>query len=178
MGCQTHNIAVDSFVLYIRESCEQSSCCWYCDPLLVRLISPVWQCGPQHSLLSVLPGEAYSKLVWSHSLLCFGLYSGHVLNIGIAAERIEAEEGTRGDEKTILVRYTVFHWFQSVFFTSPLQFCLENKTTVFPSPAGVVITTKNVRMYVALLNHIFCIAVLSWELPNMASSFQISLFFH
>lgn len=92
-----------------------------------------------------------------------------MLNIGIAAERIEAEEGTRGDEKTILVRYTVFHWFQSVFFTSPLKFCLENKIPVFSSPAGVVITTKNVRMYVAL----FYIVVLNLDLPNMASSFQI-----
>lgn len=79
----------------------------------------------------MLPGETCSKLVWRRSLLHYVLQSGCVLNIGVAAGRAEAEEGTRGNEKTILVRYTVFYWLQSVFPTSPLKFCLEKNPPFF-----------------------------------------------
>lgn len=116
---------------HVRESCEQPSCCWCCDPFLARLTSPAWEHGVQHNLLSTLPGEASSELVWRRLLLCCALQSRQVLNIGIAAGRIEAKERTRGNKKTILVRYTVFYQFQSVFPTSPLKFCWKTNSLFF-----------------------------------------------
>lgn len=87
--------------------------------------------GPLQNLLSLQPGKALLMPAWKSLLLPCVLQSGHVLYLGITAGRIETEEGTRGNKKTILFRSTVFYWFQSVFTTSPLKFPLENNLFVF-----------------------------------------------